>query len=112
VTKFNQKYSKKDAPLSKEQKLEQEAIVEKESKMKEFLNKYEKSNKRDVSLLEQHQKDNNKKLKPEKSERKEFDRDTDLNVPRMDNRKKNSFIKEASSTFSTRFSGGKFEKFL
>lgn len=51
-------------------------------------------------------------MKPEKSERVEFDRDKDLFTREVDSKKKNGFIKEASSSFPTRFSSGKFEKFL
>lgn len=41
VTKFSQKSSKKDAPLTKEQKLEMEMVAEKEGKMRAFLDKFE-----------------------------------------------------------------------
>lgn len=42
VTKFNQKSSKKDIVLTNEEKLELESVAEREGKMKEFLDKYEK----------------------------------------------------------------------
>lgn len=42
VTQFSQRSSKiKDVPLTKEQKLELDLIKEKESKMKDFIDKYE-----------------------------------------------------------------------
>lgn len=114
ITQFSQKSSKKDGPLTENEKKELAAVADKDNKMKEFLEKYEKGNKRDVSLLDKHRNDlkKNKKLKPEKTERREFDREKDLFTRSIDNKKKNGFIKEASTTFPSRFSSGKFEKFL
>ncbi|OTF79402.1 hypothetical protein BLA29_007021 [Euroglyphus maynei] len=116
ITKFNQK-TPKDKRLTEEETMELQAKAQKDKKMEEFLEKYDKTNKRERSLMEMHRKDlkNNKKSKTATTlpdERREFDREKDLCAPRMDSKKKNALITEASNSFVTKFSRGKFEKFL
>ncbi|UXI20691.1 Ester hydrolase [Sarcoptes scabiei] len=125
VTRFNQKTTK-ERPLTEEERLEMLAEKEREQRIEEFLKKYEKKNKRDISLLDQHReemkKSKHRKLAPKQStsssvgdsfERQEFDRERDLkNTSRWDSRTKNRFINTAINEFGSRFSSGKFEKYL
>ncbi|KAI7692717.1 hypothetical protein SSS_04426 [Sarcoptes scabiei] len=105
VTRFNQKTTK-ERPLTEEERLEMLAEKEREQRIEEFLKKYEK----------------HRKLAPKQStsssvgdsfERQEFDRERDLkNTSRWDSRTKNRFINTAINEFGSRFSSGKFEKYL
>ena len=75
--------------------------------------------------MEQHQQNmKNKKHKPGSSSRdnddddergglrRPFDPKKDLNTRTMSDRKRSSFVQEASQNFTDRFSSGRFNKFL
>ncbi|XP_075678990.1 uncharacterized protein LOC113791169 isoform X2 [Dermatophagoides pteronyssinus] len=120
VTKFSQKTSATKKPLTEDELMEIRANEQKDKKIEQFLEKFDKTNNRERSLMEMHRKDlkNNKKPKAtdstatKQSERREFDREKDLCAPRMDSKRKKSLINAASDSFGTKFSRGKFEKFL
>ena len=56
ITKFSQK-TPKDKRLTEDEKMEIHAKAQKDKKMEEFLEKYDKTNKREQSLMEIHRQD-------------------------------------------------------
>ncbi|CAG0890339.1 unnamed protein product [Darwinula stevensoni] len=95
---------------------EEKRAAIRDAKLEELIEKHGKKKKKKKSLMEMHEESLKKKKKKDKNgkekkpERREFDRDVDLKISKMDEAARRSFVKK-SQELNSRFGGGS-QKYL